>query len=117
MGTRELRQGVSSNVQQVVYGHAELGEYVPSTLASGPSYEFVPDLSAEPELTMFPDLALDYPDNVGATPAEDWHLARRSLLLMPFDAPATVPDTTAWLEMSVGAQFQLNDPGFPPPGA
>jgi type II secretory pathway pseudopilin PulG len=67
--TSHVHPGVSTNVQQVIYGHANLGAYT----AGG---SFTPD-----PLGAFPD----DPDVVFGIPAEEWHLARRSVLLSPND--------------------------------
>ncbi len=67
--TSTVPEAVRSNVQQVVYGHAYLGEYV-----LGPTgiYEFEP----------FPDAFPTYP-LLSPVPAENWHLARRVIHLLP----------------------------------
>jgi type II secretory pathway pseudopilin PulG len=77
--TSQTDPGVSSNLQQVVYGHAELGEYVAEPVPP-PAYNFVP--LAPPA---FPVNAQGYPDPnaVSPVPAENWHLARRSVLILP----------------------------------
>lgn len=95
----------TSNLQQVVYGHAELGEYVPNPNAGAPSYIFQPDLNNNPELSMFPSDMLNgalYPSTtkVAATPAAQWHLARRSVLLLPTDPPAVLTPPMIWLDDS-----------------
>lgn len=107
---RELRQWVSSTVQQVVYGHAELGEYVPTDGNATDPYVFVPDLTANPNLTMYPDLLEQ--KNIAPVPAAAWHLARRSLLFVPFFAPDTVADTPAWMGLSDAAKLELDDPNL-----
>ncbi len=106
---RELRQGVSSTVQQVVYGHAELGEYVPTTATTGDPYVFEP-VTGDPDVTMYPDLLVA--NNIAPVPAAAWHLARRSLLFVPFFPPKTVAGTPAWLGLSTDAELQLIGPGL-----
>jgi type II secretory pathway pseudopilin PulG len=65
--TSHVHPGVATNLQHVVYGHANLGAYTPGGT-------FTPD-----PLGAFPD----DPDTVFGIPAEEWHLARRSVLLSP----------------------------------
>jgi type II secretory pathway pseudopilin PulG len=76
--------GVTSQVQQVVYGHAIQGEYVVS--GDSEEYEFQP--SVPDDVAPFPAWPASAP-----TVAEDWHLARRSLLLMP---PTVQPANMFW---------------------
>ncbi len=69
-----------ADVGQIVYGHAALGEYVPSG-GGGGAYDFAPGPEAFP-------LAGSYgpnvdPDIASLVPAAQWHLARRSVLLLP----------------------------------
>jgi len=73
-GTSYVHPGVTSNLQQVVYGHAELGEYV----WKDDKYDFQPGLTAFPEEKDYPS-----PTAVSRVPAEQWHLARRGVLLLP----------------------------------
>jgi type II secretory pathway pseudopilin PulG len=68
---------VRSNVQQVVYGHAVLGEYAPV----GARFEFEPDMASFPPV---PE-----PSRV---PAQTWHLARRNIILTETNSPLD-PDT------------------------
>lgn len=73
---------VSSRVQQVTYGHAEMGEYQPAATPS--TYDMT--------TTAFPAV-----DSAFAIPAQQWHLARRGVLIVPTDAPAALswPDIIA----------------------
>jgi len=64
---------VISQAQQVVYAHASFGQYVPNP--SG-GFAFVADLDAFPKF-----------DEIAPLPANGWHLARRSVLLVPAAAP------------------------------
>ena len=85
-GTSYVDPRVTSNLQQVVYGHAELGEYVPGGGAAGP-YQFVP--LTDPFFPTEKFRGLDYPSptEVMDIPASRWHLARRSVLYLPTVAP------------------------------
>jgi hypothetical protein len=97
---------LTSNLQQVVYGHAELGEYVANPDAGAPNqalYKFQPDLDAYPQLSMFPLDMLNgalYPSTVrvAPVPAAQWHLARRSVLLIPTDPPTALPTPVTFLD-------------------
>lgn len=75
---------VTSNLQQVVYGHAELGEYVPNPNPTGPHDQFtlVQGPTAFPNVNGYPDATA-----VSPIPSEHWHLARRSVLLLPTGPP------------------------------
>jgi len=92
----------TSNLQQVVYGHAELGEYVPSE-AADEKYEFS-HVTGDTE-PYFPE-ENNYPSmtKTARVPAAQWHLARRSVLLLPTGVPLPVPPPSpppmpiTWLE-------------------
>ncbi len=96
----EAGTGMTSNLQQVVYGHAELGEYVASDTAAG-GYEFHPvrgtvDPQGQLDRPMFPVDAVAGAKYASTTrvadvAAEEWHLARRSVLLLSADGPAPTP--------------------------
>lgn len=90
---------VSSNLQQVVYGHAELGEYV-ATGAPPPDFEFNPFLP--PAIPVSADGYPD-PEAISPVPAEQWHLARRSVLILPkYEAtPALIPPVLALDDLRV----------------
>lgn len=85
-GTSFVDPNVTANLQQVVYGHAILGEYVPdpASTSTPPDYLFLPGLDAFPvdASTKYPSLS-----RVSQVPARQWHLARRSALLVPTDVP------------------------------
>lgn len=86
--TRDGRSGrypVSGRLQQVVYGHAQLGEYAPG--ASAPLND-PDDFQLDPE--MFPPVA-----EVAPIPASEWLLARRSVLLTPVWLNITDPPASA----------------------
>ena len=76
---------VTSTLQQVTYGHADLGEYVPNSASTRACdrYTFVPGPTA------FPADSNGYPlpTKVSPVPAQEWHLARRAVLLLPGSPP------------------------------
>ena len=89
-GASYLDPGVHANLQQVVYGHAELGEYVKEPAGTDPfRFESVQ--------------ATFSPADVSELPASEWHVARRATLL--FQTPAPVigvnmplsPTSVDWL--------------------
>jgi type II secretory pathway pseudopilin PulG len=84
-----VHPGVSSRLQQVVYGHAQLGEYIPAAVAGGDAYVFSPGLAAFPVDTA----NNDYPSTTLVSPvsAERWHLARRGVLLVQSAPPPAGP--------------------------
>jgi len=88
-GRSYVNPDIESNVQQVVYGHAELGEYVLDTdwRTGQPRYVFEPALTSG---TMFPPAQANSPTAV--FPASSWHLARRTVHLVatPVDQPGAV---------------------------
>ncbi len=89
-------RGLTTGLQQVVYGHAELGDYVASETAAN-GYEFHPlrgdfTTSGDLDSPIFPvDKVggVNYPSTTGIShaPAEQWHLARRTVLMVPTDKP------------------------------
>ncbi len=93
-GTSYVDPRVTSNLQQVVYGHAELGEYVPGGGAAGP-YQLVSLTDPNPFFPTEKFRGLDYPSptKVMDIPASRWHLARRAVLYLPTKAPT--PPTMA----------------------
>lgn len=87
---------VTSTLQQVVYGHAELGEYVLKngvTEADPAPYEFHGIIEDPTNPGIFPVGANGYPSTqkVCRVPTEDWHLARRSVLIVPNYVPQANP--------------------------
>lgn len=89
---------LAANIQQVVYGHAMLGEYV----LGGGAYTFQPGPAAFPMNIGYPS-----PTIVSPAPAAQWHLARRSVLLSPTLMPAGTADALAAGSVARG----LADPG------
>lgn len=79
-----VRPGVSSSLEQVVIGHARIGDYVAEPTGEdqdgdGGPYRFTPGLEAFPAATNgSPSATIPSP-----IPAELWHLARRAVLLLP----------------------------------
>ena len=84
-GRSYTNPAVTSNLQQVVYGHAELGEYVANPNPTGPhdQFELVQGPAAFPNVNGYPDATA-----VSPVPSEHWHLARRSVLLLPGGPPS-----------------------------
>jgi len=68
---------IRSNVQQVVYGHAELGKYVADPNWQPGQVPFLFERALGSTGTMFP-----VPPNQAAVPASSWHLARRAVHLL-----------------------------------
>jgi len=91
---------VKSELQQVVYGHADLGKYIPDPTTGKPVFQIGPDA--------FPD----DPTKIGPIVAENWHLSRRSVLLMPNRSPPPPPGSTVypWLNEPAMAPVYLSDP-------
>lgn len=93
--TSQVNPAVSSRVQQVVYGHANLGEY-----SSDPDDTTLTMSSALPAQGVIGLTAEDF-----AIPAQQWHLARRSSLVLPNDLPpGELAMTVNSLEMVQGAK-------------
>jgi type II secretory pathway pseudopilin PulG len=92
---------VSSNLQQVVYGHADLGKYEYG--GNPPAWTFKLDPPA------FPDDPRKYDPTM--PPAETWHLARRSVLLMPTGSPPPPVGTTTfpWANQPPDFPAKLSD--------
>lgn len=87
--------GVTSNLQQIVYGHADLGEYFPNTSGGFDFQRRFPALTAGDGPEAFPTQSIGgtrYPSTTrtSADPAENWHLARRNALLLPTNSLACV---------------------------
>jgi type II secretory pathway pseudopilin PulG len=89
-GTSYVSPNVTGRLQQVVYGHAELGEYVTPTTPGGPTgpqYVFSPNpaKTEDKNQSAFPLDQADYPSTTtpSLVPASQWHLARRSVTLAP----------------------------------
>lgn len=76
--TSNIHPLVRAPLQQIVYGHAVLGEYGFTGCPSGEEYCFTPDALLE----KFPLDPLDE-NTFFSVPAEQWALARRNVLLSP----------------------------------
>ncbi len=110
--TSAINPSVSSRVQQVVYGHAEMGEYQPDTASPG-AYTMVPDIVASPDQSVFPvDSSTFYPSLTTASrvPAHQWHLARRSVLVIPTALdPTTISGFSRWSDIAIPAELGLQN--------
>ena len=88
-GRSVVEPEITARWQQVVYGHADLGEYLPAAAGVG-GYAFNQNPLAYPV-----DSTTQYPSatELSPVPAEQWHLARRSILLVPVEMPdqASIP--------------------------
>ena len=92
--------------KQVVYGHADLGEYVPND-PPNPPYLFEPGPDA---FVPYPPTSTD-PDP-SPIPAESWHLARRMVHLMDWSSTSNQPIAEPnWL-IANDVQQHLNDPSI-----
>ncbi len=92
--TSAVNPAVSSRLQQVVYGHAEMADYQPNASTPG-TYDMVPDMVADPTLGNFPvDSTNLYPVLASSAkfPANQWHLSRRSVLVLPVPRPTPSPN-------------------------
>jgi hypothetical protein len=83
-----IHPDVTSELQQVVYGHVVLGEYVPDLEDPANPYEFAPGPEAFPRPPN--DAPTIDPEAVSPVPAEQWHLGRRSVLLVQTLSPGGV---------------------------
>jgi type II secretory pathway pseudopilin PulG len=84
---------IQSDLQQVVYGHAEAGEYVLAD-PPDPTAPFVFQ-SAFATGSMFPPALPAGPETGAPFPSQQWHLARRSVQLISTDAPELVANGKA----------------------
>ena len=80
-GTSFVDPRVTANLQQVVYGHVELGNYEKTDPNDPTFYGLV--LGANPAFPV--DALTNYPSPTvpSKVPARQWHLGRRSTLLVP----------------------------------
>ena len=100
---------VSANLQQVVYGHAELGEYEASSQGSSGTTTFtfkgiVDAQAGQSDQPLFPLDTTMYPSptKVCLVPASKWHLARRSVLIAPTYSPRVNPPGIDIINTPVG---------------
>jgi len=105
---------VTADLQQVVYGHAELGEYVAnrSSDGGGTTYTFEGIVSTQKGKTdqpMFPVDQSGYPSPTKTclVPASQWHLARRSVLIAPTYQPRVDPPG---VDITTNPVAELDDP-------
>ena len=93
--------GIWSNSAQVVYGHAEIGELDKNGAWTATPTAFPPEVPYNDQFTLTPT---PYPVS-----AEQWHLARRSVLLV--DAPEIALDqySAAWVAANDDIPNGLDD--------
>lgn len=99
-----VHPGYSASVQQVVYGHAEQGEYQPNPQGDAPKYVFVGSTENPVDLRpYFPVNQQGEPSavNISEIPAARWHLSRRAVLLTPGEAPPVVDPPAACSKSAV----------------
>lgn len=102
--TSVVNPQVTARAQQVVYGHADLGNYRPRQAAPG-EYEMFPDMAADLTQRTLPvesNGGSTYPSltRVAPNPAQAWHLARRSVLLIP----TSISTESSWETIKVPPQ-------------
>ncbi len=74
--------GITSNLQQVVYSHADLGDYELPSVGAGAQHVFRAGVPAFPTATTAS--GGEYPAMTPSmVPADSWHLARRGVLMVP----------------------------------
>ena len=126
-GTSTVDPSISAGLQAVVYGHAILGEWDKSTAANAAPWawrgQYGEKESANERRKRFANAMLKPatpPDpweprtgfgSVFPTPAQDWHLARRSTLLVEYDGsnPPAYLDKTNTTKYSPAVAFELDD--------
>jgi len=121
-GSSYLNPSVTSNLQQIVYGHAEIGDYTSNAGAPVPNptcdtaytFNLPPDTTPPPpSLRSVPtkqigNVRYPSPELITAIPAEQWHLARRAVLLEAGGAPlGTTP-------LQYGLDYLGTDPSGKP---
>lgn len=84
---------MTSQVQQVVYGHALIGDYE-KTPSGGFSLQFTPDYDPRANPGPFPTFPTYWP-----VPAAQWLLARRVIHLLPVSRPNGI-NPTSWADYS-----------------
>ncbi len=96
-GSSFVHPGVTSHLQQVVYGHADQGEYVPNPPTATDPFTFEPSGVAAFPVSAAATIYAS-PNIISLVPASRWHLARRSVLLVPTSSPPSVaPAPPAWV--------------------
>ncbi len=83
-GSSYVNPEVTGRMQQIVYGHAELGDYVADSTPGAASYSFMSDQQDQSgaSTSIYPLDAL----KSSRVAASQWHLGRRNVLLLPADS-------------------------------
>lgn len=103
---------VTASLHQVVYGHAELGEYVVQRAGGATTYKFekiVGNQGGQTNQPMFPLDVNGYPSPTTTclVPASEWHLARRNVLIAPTYDPRMNPPG---INIQIAPITRLDDP-------
>ena len=78
---------VSANLQQVVYGHVESGDYVDTRPPGAPDPIYAFQAGVNPAFPLNPSTNYASATIPSVVPARQWHLGRRGTLLVPMAIP------------------------------